>query len=132
MTDKTLSDQMKILIPMIRKVMPTMVANDIIGVQPMDLGTGLETGETYVDEAASYATDENIVEWYWARLPVAAGAIFNMGAYGKFVDEVDAWCEEAFGPRMSNEQPVFIWDKINGRYCFKRSEDRTAFVLKWG
>lgn len=133
MTDKNITDQMKILIPMIRKVMPTMVANDIIGTQPMHWpGNELETGETYVDEAASYATDENIVEWYWARLPVAAGAIFNMGAYGKFVDEVEAWCEETFGPRCSNEHPEFIWDKINGRYCFKRSEDRTAFMLKWG
>jgi hypothetical protein len=129
-TDKNINDQIKILIPVIRKNLPAMLAQDIVSVQPMGLSK-LETGETYVDEAASYATDENIVEWYWARLPMDVGAIFNMGAHGKFVDEVEAWCEETFGPRMSNEQPVFIWDKINGRYCFKRAEDRTAFVLKW-
>jgi hypothetical protein len=107
-----------------------MVANDIIGIQPMGKSQ-FETGETYVDEASSYATEANTVEWYWARLPIGLGAIFNMGLYGKYVDEVEAWCEETFGPRCSNENPTFVWDKINGRYCFKRSEDRTAFVLKW-
>lgn len=133
MTDKNINDQMKILIPMIRKVMPTTIAQDIVGTQPMTWpGAELETGETYVDEAASYATDENIVEWYWVRLPMSAGSFWNVKGTQEHIEQVDAWCKETFGPRMSNEQPVFIWDKINGRYCFKRSEDRTAFVLKWG
>ena len=120
---------MKILIPMLRNVLPATIAQDIVGVQPMTWpGAELETGETYVDEAASYATEANTVEWYWARLPMAAGSFWKQ----EHVNEVDAWCEETFGPKMSNEHPTFNWDKINGRYCFKRSEDRTAFVLKWG
>ena len=116
---------------MIRKVLPAMVAHDIIGVQPMDMGTKLETGETYVDEASSHATEANTVEWYWARLPLAAGAFFNIKGTQDHFNEVNAWCEETFGPRCSDEHPEFIWDLINHRYCFKRAEDRTAFVLKW-
>ena len=131
MTDKNITDQMKILIPMIRKVMPATIAQDIVGVQPMDMGIELETGETYVDEAASHATENNTVEWYWARLPLSAGAFWNIKATQAHYKQVDAWCEETFGPRCSNEHPEFIWDKINYRYCFKHSEDRTAFVLKW-
>jgi hypothetical protein len=122
----------KIMIPMIRKVMPGLVAQNIVGVQPMILpDIPLETGETYVDEASSHATEANAVEWYWARLPVPAGAFWNIKGTVDHFEQVDAWCEETFGPKMSNENPAFNWDKINGRYCFKRSEDRTAFVLKW-
>jgi hypothetical protein len=132
MTDNT-ADQMKILIPMVRKVLPGLVARDLVGVQPMTWpGAELETGETYVDEAASYATEANTVEWYWVRLPMSAGSFWDVKGTHEHVNEVDAWCWETFGPRCSNEHPALIWDKINGRYCFKHSEDRTAFVLKWG
>jgi hypothetical protein len=96
-----------------------MLAEDIVSVQPMG-ASKLEIGETYVDES-------NTVECYWVRLPTNIGSIFNMSAHGKYIDEVEAWCEETFGPRCSETN----WYKINARYCFKRAEDRMAFVLKW-
>lgn len=123
--------QLEVLLPAIRKVLPGLIAQDIVGVQPMMISNYIETGETYVDEASSYATEANTVEYYWARLPIDVGAIFTMGAHGKYVNEVEAWCEETFGPRCSNEHPEFAWDKFNGCYCFKSEQDRTAFVLKW-
>ena len=123
-------DQLKILLPMIRKVTPALIAQDIVGVQPMITDTAIETGETYVDEAASYATEANTVEWYWARLPVDIGAIFNMVSHQQHINNVDNWCRDTFGPPMTTGVD-FVWDKINNRYCFKRAEDRTAFVLKW-
>lgn len=89
------------------------------------------TGETYVDEAATYATEANEVEWHWVRLPLAPGAIFNIDSQQKHIQEVVQWCSDTFGDPKTFTDSI-IWMYMNGRFWFKYPNDRTAFLLKWG
>ena len=123
------NEKSKILIPMIRKYLPNIMAQNIVGVQPMIVEQKIETGETYEDEASSYATDANTVEWYWVRLPMVPGAIFNIDLQQQHLEEVTKWCWDSFGnPQLIDS----VWVTMGSRFCFKNAADRTAFVLKWG
>lgn len=129
-------EQMKVLLPMIRQVLPMSVAASIMGIQPMESTIPMVTGESYVDEAASYATDANTVEWYWVKLPMPAGAIFNLNKHQQHIESVTQWCWDLFGsPQhhlVSSPGPVDArWTTLGSKFCFKYAEDRTAFVLKW-
>lgn len=106
----------KILLPMIRKVVPGVIAQDIIGVQPMmdpnvfTIGEGLRSGEKY---------------FYWARPPVNIGQVFSYGS--PLENDCYRWCHETFG-EINDTSP---WFYLESKYYFAREEDRTMFVLKW-
>ena len=61
----------KIMIPMIRKVLPTVIAQEIVGVQPMSISTAPETWQSYLrrlgnglnglSERSQTVTEEDIV-----------------------------------------------------------------------
>ena len=113
--------QTNILIPIIRKVMPQIMASAITGVQSMlDIPEILiETGESWVDEST--------IEYYWVKaIPFA---LFHknsgFGLSNNEKNEVLAWCIDAFG------EPSDQWKVIDNTYYFKDEGDRTLFLLKW-
>jgi hypothetical protein len=105
----------KILIPMIRKTMPSLTAQQIIGVRPMT-GTGKSIFNVRYEVNSRLKTIEQYLnKKYWPY-------------YHKFdrfmFEEVDRWCYDNF--KSSN------WRSMSGvHYAFKRKEDYTLFLLRW-
>ena len=129
----------KVLMPVIRKVYPTLIAQQIIGVQPMSISTTetpIETGETYVDEATSYATEANTVEFYWVKpkMPSTNLFTFNSTSVKERLDsdtEIYEWACTTFGWPSDPSEPVAVWMRSNQKYYFKNAEDRLMFVMRW-
>jgi hypothetical protein len=110
----------KVILPVIRNVMPHIIAEEILGVQPMTrqpmtIGT--------VDHACS--------TWYWVKPDYDPGEIFEYTATRRRVAEIEAWIEETCGPRGSWHEPDCRWWASDRKYIFKNKEDRTMFVLRW-
>ena len=96
----------KVLIPMIRKVMPTLMAQQITGVQPMH-----DAGSIF----SAYAGGSPYNLKYWPH------QLF-VESWSKAV-AAERWCYDNFKSRY--------W-KNNGRhFAFKRQADATLFALKW-
>ena len=118
-----MSDELrKILIPMIRKVLPAVIANDLVRVQPMqDLGwrTGEGKGQMHDLE-------------YWIQAPQGAGDIFEISLSHRVqkrnpdIAIMQIWCEETFGMEYATG-----WYKQGSAFYFVRETDRTAFALRW-
>ena len=45
--------------------------------------------------------------------------------------EIQAWCEQTFGPGGRRERWRFGWTDKNDTYYFKSGEDASMFVLRW-
>jgi len=115
-------DYLKVLIPMIRKVAPSLMAQEICGVQPMSTPMGFlyptEIGEEFVDGTLLYH------KWYWVK---PAYMMFSSG----FDSELYDWCVETFGDPLAGRR--WYLDKEGGfRYMFKRERDRTVVLMKLG
>lgn len=109
-------DKIKVLLPMIRKIMPKLIAEDIVGVQPMTGHTTIQTGMT-----------QDIEFPYWVELPYSPGMIFNLknpSASTPRYQEYYDWCEQTFKAQD--------WNKVHDRYYFRYEKDRDWFVIKWG
>jgi hypothetical protein len=110
----------KILMPIIRQVYPTMLANQIMGVQPM---TG-SVGEIFTMRASFNPQSKykfSRAKWYEAD--------------HRFEDyeEVMAWCTEHFGPRPRRPDAWTRWCDIHiDRIRFRDEKDYNWFVLRWG
>ena len=116
----SLIDAHRVLLPMIRKLMPNLIANEIVGVQPMQRPRSLETGETYLPEKE--------VEYYWAQPSVVS--IFTMKVEGMELSELKPiieWCTETFGPVGESSG----WLLSDGKFYFANEADRTLFVIRW-
>ncbi len=106
----------KIFIPMIRKIVPTVIAQDIIGVQPMS-DTEMKVGEGWYEEGKYF---------YWVSPPASIGMIF---AYGSALEnDCYRWCQETFGECGNKDG---IWFYVASKYYFSREEDRTMFIMRW-
>lgn len=121
MKDKD-NDLAKILLPEIRKIMPTILAEEIVGVQPMqnpEWKTGENRGQIQQSE-------------FWVEPPINLNKLFDIVGRGKIKKytppsfEYYKWCEDFFGPEY-----VAHWYRNENRYYFMKEEDRTAFMLKW-
>jgi Major capsid protein Gp23 len=95
----------KVLIPMIRKVMPALIAQQIVGVQPMDADTGSLFGRL---------TAKGFNTKYWPHQ-----------YYVNYLDrrEVERWCYDNFKSRN--------WNSYRNQFVFKRKEDAMLFALRW-
>lgn len=111
---------LKVIMPVIRNIMPNIIAQEIVGVQPMT-SQPMTVGE--MDHACS--------TWYWARPPYDPGGIFDYARTEQHVQDIEHWIEEMCGPRGSWHDPDCRWWASNGKYIFKDKEDRTMFVLRW-
>lgn len=121
-TDTVHSSQpdFKVLLPVIRNVMPNIIAEEILGVQPMTRQP-MTVGE--MDHACS--------TWYWVKPDYNPGEIFELDKTRQRVAEIEAWIEDACGPRGSWHDPDCRWWASDRKYIFKNEEDRTMFVLRW-
>jgi len=96
----------KILIPMIRKVMPTLMAQQITSVQPMH-----DAGSIF----SAYAGSTQYNPKYWPHQ-------LYIEHWGK-AHEAERWCYENFKSRY--------WKSSGRHFAFKRGTDATLFTLKW-
>jgi hypothetical protein len=104
----------KILIPMIRKTMPTLFAQDMVGVQPM----GRRTGSIFKVKS-DYADIKRVAQYinkkYWPYQHVIT--------VRSSITEVERWCYANFKGRY--------WRSLYGVYGFKREADYSMFLLRW-
>jgi hypothetical protein len=91
----------KVLIPMIRNIMPQIIAHQIIGVQPMIKNTVVYSDKVYNRK-------------YWPYQ-------YRIGI-GK-IDEAERWCWARF--------PGKYWHSDLEQFVFKRQEDAVLFRLAW-
>ena len=126
MTDNTSADSelLKVLLPIIRRATPTLMAQEIIGVQSMTqrfiIGDGLsESGEVF---------------YYWVS---DISNIFSMSNSSSFTMK-SQWCMDTFGPKneLGEAAPDDIketerWWLRGTTYCFWHEADRELFILKW-
>lgn len=98
-----------ILIPMIRNIMPTLMANQITGVQPMTGHAGqiFSTDKTYV---GGY----NFNLKYWPHVTMVTW---------QHVLDAERWCYKNFKSRN--------WRNSGQFFAFKREQDFLLFTLKW-
>jgi hypothetical protein len=117
------------LLPLIRRVMPDIIAQDLIGVQPM---TGLVGSIFYI-----WTLDDLIMqkEHFQHFLRVynrkKCHSINDIAALGYTMTKVSAlnavtaknWCKENLKPGS------FVC--VNTRFCFAYDRDATFFAMKW-
>ena len=106
-----MSDYTKILIPLIRNLMPQVIASQIVGVQPMSIEppTRLQ------------AHDEpfNMYPWIAQRHI----ALWDLGFDAKDLEDMKAWCVTTLQSSS--------WHYLQGKFFFRNETDRTMFMLRW-
>jgi hypothetical protein len=102
----------KVLIPLIRKVMPGLVANQITSVQPMQL-----TGNEFFTMTTDYYFKLNEKYWpYQHHLRTPNNSLNPVIA-------AERWCYDNLKGRNWRSHGTF--------FAFKRKSDYTMFLLKW-
>lgn len=118
--DDDLNNARKIILPMIRKVMPGLIAQQITGVQPMSSATGSIFNFPPTPVTVTTSRDESLKCQYIAKV---SGSVD--------MDSIQEWVDETFGART----PGYYnprWNKITyGKWAFKHEADLTMFVLRW-
>ena len=124
-TDKEPQAEMtNVLLPIIRKMTPTLIAQELVGVQPMSGPSTIRTG--YLDE-----TGRDIGLPYWVEVPWTAGRIFNLKSshstntqYQDRSDECYNWCVQTFRAQD--------WARpYTNKFYFRYEKDRDWFLLRW-
>jgi hypothetical protein len=96
----------KILLPMIRKVMPTIMAQQIVGVQPMTNNLGIFNRLLY----------KNFNKKYWPYQYFIDDKTYR-------ISDVERWCWDQFKGRY--------WNNYGRNFVFKREKDAVMFALRW-
>jgi hypothetical protein len=99
----------QVLIPMIRKVMPGLIAHQITGVQPMGNAPRVVS---YTDNW--FFRVHNKKYWPYQFTP------YNSTSIGK----MERWC-------WDNISHGRYWRNYGNKFAFKRKEDAALFVLRW-
>jgi len=110
----------KIMLPMIRRIAPALIAQDMLGVQPMAYPTKLS-----YTTGADYSIENPFeIEWHWVQ--TRSPFIFSL-KFGKKppLTDMEDWCNEAFGADQTT------WKTHLSKYYFKEEEMRTMFILRW-
>lgn len=94
----------KILLPMIRKVMPTIMAQQIVGRQPMT-GAGSIFNQFFANKEYN--------KKYWPYQYVIT----------QDSREAERWCWDQFKGRY--------WNNYGRNFVFKREKDAVMFALRW-
>jgi hypothetical protein len=102
----TLPSDPRLMIPVLRTALPKLMAQDIIGVQPMSSDTGSIFGKL---------ASEVFNKKYWPHQ-----------YYVNYLDrcEVERWCYDNFKSRN--------WNSYRNLFALKRKEDAMLFALRWG
>jgi hypothetical protein len=115
----------KVLLPMIRQVWPTILAQQIIGVQPMTGPVGeIFTLRTKYMPKPKYNFSR--AKWYEADR-----ALSSDWSFLKYNREQYQWCVEQFGPTPEEPDAWCRWYVIGSRYRFRDEQDYIMFTLRW-
>jgi hypothetical protein len=110
----------KILMPMIRNLYPQVLAQSILGVQPM---TG-SVGEVFTVKKARLR--------YESKYKFSRAKWYDADHHYDDYEEVMAWCTEHFGPRPRRPDAWTRWYDIHiDRIRFRDEKDYAWFVLRW-
>jgi len=104
-----------VIIPLIRKVYPAIVANSIVGVQPMTTIPEISPGVLQTREELF-----NIYP-YIAQRHVS---LWDLGFPSELLNQMTEWCTTTL--------PSGSWHYLTGNFYFYSENDRTMFVLKFG
>lgn len=116
------------LIPIIRKMMPSILAQEIVGVQPMTSSTGsiFDLSGRNRKDKLTIGEDFTYDQPYWAEPDLGGDWEYRHERY----QEIHEWTSNTFGRHtLAWNNPR--WSASNRRYWFKNEKDRTMFVLKW-
>lgn len=117
----------KVLIPMIRKILPGVIASQLVGVQPMSgiRTIPMETGESHHSDGT--------IEYYWVKPQMDMTFLFGGGAFPTGASNMRDWVCETYGPEQTPGHKIQRkWIQFDRMYCFREESDRMLFVLKWG
>ncbi len=111
---------------MIRKITPSLVAQDILNVQPM-------TAPLSVTTTGSGRYSE-VDKWFWVKPKRDFFFVFRPGQYTKDISaDMVEWCTQTFG-----EQHLPLgaddgreWMNQESKFYFRTEEQRTMFMLRW-
>lgn len=111
-----------ILIPLIRALYPSLLAQQIVGVQPMTSSAAgsfsLETEIPYPENPRRQFSRK----WFSAK---SRGEILAL-------DQVQSWCVDTFGPQPVCPDAWCRWYHYSTRtWRFRDEEDYVLFSLKW-
>lgn len=106
----------QIALTMLRKTLPHLMAQQIVGVQPMNIDTG-SFYAPYIPKAPKYKFSR--AKWYDADYE------------WKHQVEVKDWCAENFGPHPKHPDAWSRWYINFDRIRFRDSQDYEWFVLRW-
>lgn len=102
-----MNSSIKITLPMIKRLAPSSIANDIVGVQPMTtIVYRLEIFDEFVEEFDMVCYGVKVLGW---------GIFTSMSG-------MDRWAMECINDRYVRK---------DNKYYFKHEKDRTLFLLKW-
>lgn len=102
----------KVLIPMIRKLMPTVIASQIVGVQPMSMPN---KGPRLQSRDEPYNMYPYIAQRH--------DTLWDLGFDKKDLEDMIAWCNTTL--------QSCDWHYGTGNFYFRNTHDRTMFVLRW-
>ena len=97
----------KIMIPMLRKALPNLMAHSIAGVQPM-------TGSYFSYENNWFFQNHNKKYWPYQHTPSSFIPIRDM----------ERWC-------WDNISHGRYWRNYGNKFAFKRKGDAALFILRW-
>jgi hypothetical protein len=106
------------MLALLRKNVPKLMAQDIVGVQPMSAGTG----RIFMVQPNYYISKYKFsrAKWYEAE--------FNW----QDRNEILAWCTEQFGPRPKVSDAWSRWyDNYHDMIFFRDEKDYVLFMLRW-
>jgi hypothetical protein len=114
----------KIIMPMIRKVTPQLIAQQIVGVQPMTLPGQLTLGTAFLGGSKEG-------DWFTVSVP---STIYSFRTNGQEKPENKhlKWAITTYGESYNHLTDQCLWFERDGRFYFRNEADRTMFVLKWG
>jgi hypothetical protein len=106
------NDWAKVLLPMIRKVYPTMIAQQIVGAQPMTMPESPTRLQAYDEPFNMYP--------YIAQ---RHSSMWDLGFNPKDLQDMKEWCVATLQSSS--------WHYLQGKFFFRNETDRTMFMLRW-
>lgn len=116
-----------ITLPMIQRVLPSLIAQEIIGVQPMPNSAGNIFTQIFVSKQ-----DPNIVKFH-KKYKFSRAKWYIAEFDETFYNEVDEWCAKQFGKHdKCPDAWSRWWHKYESSIHFRDEKDYIMFVLRWG
>lgn len=118
----------KILLPMIRQVFPTLIAQQILSVQPM-APTAADYGSIFTMMAAY--EDPNITKFH-KKYKFSRAKWYIAEFNWRNNSEVNEWCTNHFGPHDKYPDAWSRWQRIyDEKVHFRDEDDAIMFKLRW-